>query len=103
MYVRIATFDVSPLQLEAVAEYFRVEALRVFSAYEEFLGYQVFIDRGRGRMVGISRWSSRAALEASGESGSQIIRGAAELGVVMVGEPQILEQAFDASPKKPDI
>ena len=98
MYVRLATFQVNPSQLEAVAEYFRVEAIPRFSAYEGFLGYQAFIDRSSGRMIGISRWRSLAALQESSESGRGIIRGAAELGAAMIGEPQILEQAFDERP-----
>lgn len=101
MHIRIATFDVNPSQLAAVVEHFRVEAIRVFSAHEGFLGYQAFMDPDRGRMVGMSRWRSLAELEASGESGRGIIRGAIELGAVMVGEPQILEQAFDVAPKSP--
>jgi len=95
MYVRIATFLVDPRQLDAAVEYFRVETIRVFSAYDGFLGYQAFVDRGRGRIVGMSRWRSLAALEASGESGRAVIQGAARLGAAIVGEPQILEQAFD--------
>lgn len=98
MHVRIATFDVAPIQLEAVAEHFRVEAIRVFSIREGFLGYQAFIDRDRGRMVGISCWRSLAELEASSESGRGIIRGAVELGAAMVGQPQILEQIFNVNP-----
>jgi quinol monooxygenase YgiN len=98
MHVRIATFDVTPRQLEAVAEHFRVAAIRAFSTREGFLGYQGFVDRERGRMVGISCWNSMAALEASSESGRGIIEGAVALGAVMVGEPQILEFAFDVGP-----
>ena len=105
MHVRMATFDVNPGKLEAVARHFRVEAIRVFSRWEGFLGYEAFTDRERGRMVGISRWRSLAELEASSESGRGIIRGATDLGAVMVGEPQILEQAFNVHPShgKPDL
>jgi quinol monooxygenase YgiN len=100
----MAIFEVSPLRLDAVAEHFRAEAIRVFSGREGFLGYQAFIDRDRGRMVGISRWRSLAALEASSEAGRGIIRGALDLGAVMVGEPQVLEQAFNVDPghERPD-
>jgi quinol monooxygenase YgiN len=95
MHVRIATFDVTPMQLEAVAEHFRVGAIGAFSTRDGFLGYQGFVDRDRGRMVGISRWQSLDALEASSEPGREIIEGAVALGAVMVGEPQILELTFD--------
>ncbi|HRE16673.1 MAG TPA: antibiotic biosynthesis monooxygenase [Rhodocyclaceae bacterium] len=98
MYIRLATFDILPAQLDAVTEHFRVESIRIFAAREGFLGYRAFVDRERGRMVGISRWASLAALEASGESGRGIIDGAAKLGAAMVGEPQILAQAFDVLP-----
>jgi len=99
MHVRIASFDVNPSQLEAVVEHFRVEAIRVFSAHDGFLGHQAFTGRDRGRMVGVSRWRSLADLEASSESGRAIIQGAVALGAVMVGEPQVLEQVFDAGPE----
>lgn len=99
MHVRIATFEVDPVRLAAVVEHFRVEAIRVFSAYEGFLGYQAFTDPGRGRMVGMSRWRSLAELEASSEAGRGIIRGAIDLGAVMIGEPQVLEQVFDVGPE----
>lgn len=98
MYARLATFDVNPAQLDAVAEHFRAEAIRVFAGRDGFLGYRAFIDRTHGRMIGISRWRSLAALEASSESGRGIIAGALELGAMLVGEPQILEQAFDVVP-----
>lgn len=97
MYVRIATSEIPPRQENAVAEHFRVGAIRAFSDRDGFLGYQAFVDRDRGRMVGISRWRSLAALEASSESGRGIIEGAVALGVIMVGDPQILELAFDVT------
>lgn len=100
MYARLATFDTQPSQLDSVMEHFRVESIRVFAARDGFLGYRAFVDRNRGRMIGISRWSSLAALEASGESGRGIIDGAIKLGALMVGEPQIFEQSFDVSPAK---
>lgn len=96
----MAAFDVDPSRLEAVVEHFRVEAVRVLSAHEGFLGYQAFVDRDRGRMVGVSRWRSLAELEASSESGRGIIRRAVELGAVMVGEPQVLERIFDVGPEQ---
>lgn len=98
MYIRLATFDIPPAQLDSVTEHFRVESMRVFGAREGFLGYRAFVDRQRGRMVGISRWASLAALEASSEPGRGIITGALPLGASLVGEPQILEQAFDVLP-----
>lgn len=98
MHLRLATFEVDPARLDIVAAHFRMEALRVFSAHEGFLGYQAFTDPGRGRMVGMSRWRSLADLQASGEAGRGIIRGAIDLGAVMVGEPQVLEQIFDVGP-----
>lgn len=98
MHVRIATFEVDPARLDAVVAHFREQAVRVFSAHDGFLGYQAFIDAGRGRMMGISRWRTRAALEASSEAGRGIIRGALDLGAVMLGEPQVLEEVFDVGP-----
>ena len=58
---------------------------------------QALIDRGRGRIVGVSRWTSRADLEASGETARALLASVAELGGTLAGEPQILEEAFDAA------
>ena len=98
MFARIGIFDVSPDKLESVVEHFRIEAVRAFSKHEGFLGYQSFVDRERGRMVGISRWASRARLEASAESARSVLAKALDLGAVIVGEPQVFEEAFDAVP-----
>jgi quinol monooxygenase YgiN len=99
MYVRIGTFEVSPRQIDAVAEHLRVHAIHAFSGHQGFLGYQAFADRERGRIVGISRWNSRAALEASDVSARQVVTQLAQLGAVLASLPQILEQVFDAEPE----
>ena len=98
MYARIGTFDIRPEQLDAVLAFMRQQAPRAFSAHAGFLGYQVLVDRQRGRIVGISRWTTRAALEASTVSARPLIQRVAELGGVLAGEPQILEEAFDEGP-----
>lgn len=100
MYARFATFDVPPAQMDAVTEHFRQGAMQAFAPRDGFLGYRSFVDRNKGRMYGISRWASLDALAASSSSGRAIIDGAIKLGAAIVGEPQILEQAFDigASP-----
>lgn len=99
MIVRIGTFDVEPEQLEAVIRHFRLEAVRAFSAHEGFLGYEAFADAATGRLVGISRWLTREALESSGESARKVLNKAKELGAEIAGEPQILELAFSAAPE----
>ena len=95
MYARIGTFEVEHIQLNVAIEHFRINAVKAFSAHEGFLGYQAYIDRELGRIVGISRWTSREALESSSESARWVLSRANELGAVIVGEPQILEEAFD--------
>ena len=102
MFARIGVFEVSPDKLDSVVEHFRLEAVRAFSNHEGFLGYQSFVDRKRGRMMGISRWTSRAHLDDSAESARSVIAGAFALGAVMVGEPQVFEEAFDAAPLRAD-
>ena len=95
MYARIGTFKVNPAQLGAAVEHFRINAVEAFSSHDGFLGYQAYVDKKGGRIVGISRWTSREALEASGESARRILQRANELGAVIDGEPQVLEEAFD--------
>jgi quinol monooxygenase YgiN len=101
VYVRIGTFEVPPQQLDAVIAFFSTRAAADFSTHEGFLGYIGYVDRARGRFVGISQWSSLAALEASGDTAAGILRDAAALGAVIVGERQILELAFDSRAATP--
>jgi hypothetical protein len=98
MFARIGIFDMAPENIGAVVDLFRVEAVRAFSGHKGFLGYQSFIDHETGRMFGISRWTARAELDASTGSARNILAKARELGAEVVGEPHILEEAFDAAP-----
>jgi quinol monooxygenase YgiN len=96
MHARIGTFDVVPGRVNDVVAFLRDGAVTAFSAHEGFLGYQAYADPDGGRIVGISLWTTRAALDASGETARRALREAAALGAVLVGEPQILELAFDS-------
>ncbi len=95
MYARIGTFQVDAENLLPAIEYFKTNTIRAFSVHEGFLGYQAYINRDRGQIVGISHWKSREALEASQESASRFLKQANELGAHIIGEPQVLEEAFD--------
>jgi len=96
MHARIGTFDAPPERLNEVIALFQERIFQAFSKHEGFLGYQAFVDRGKGRFVGISFWATYSALEASEETARQARSEAASLGAITVGEPQLLEQAFDA-------
>ena len=100
MFARIGTFDVPPAKIDTVTAYFRDEAVPAFSKHEGFLGYQAYVNRAKGRIVGISLWTTRAALEASAETARPLLAHAAALGAALIGDPQILEQAFDAPPTR---
>ncbi len=95
MYARIGTFEIPPSKLQIAVEFFRRFAVPAFSKSEGFLGYQCFVDIERGLIVGISQWTTRAALESSIGTAQEVLKRAAELGASIRGEPQILEQAFD--------
>lgn len=96
MHARIGTFEVSPSRLDEVAKLFRERVFSAFSEHQGFIGYQAYVDRERGRFVGISLWTTREALMASGETARGARSEAADLGAMTMGEPQILELAFDA-------
>ena len=96
MHARIGTFDVNPEQLDHVVALFRGSVFDAFSRHKGFLGYQSYVDRERGRMVGLSLWESLSDLQASSETARQAREQAAALGAVTVGEPQLMELAFDA-------
>ena len=97
MHARIGTFEVSPQRLDELVAHLRDRVVPAFSKHEGFLGYRAYVDRERGRLIGISLWTTRAALDASGETARRALREAADLGAVVVGEPQALELAFDVA------
>jgi quinol monooxygenase YgiN len=95
VFARIGTFEMSPLNLDKVAELLRDQVVPAFSQHDGFLGYQAYVDREHGRLIGISLWTTRSTLAASAETGRDAVSKAAELGAVVVGDMQILELAFD--------
>ena len=96
MYARIGTFEAPPQRLNEVVAFFRDRVVSAFHEHEGFLGYQAYVDRDRGRIVGISLWATRSALDASAQT-ARCARGeAADLGAVTMGEPEIMELAFDS-------
>jgi quinol monooxygenase YgiN len=99
VFARIGIFEMSPLSLDTVAALLRDQVVPAFSKHDGFLGYQAYIDRERGRLVGISLWTTRSTLEASAETGRHAVSKAAEFGAVVVGGMQILELAFDTRPQ----
>ena len=95
-HARIGTFDAPSASLEEVVALFREQVVPAFSTHDGFLGYEAYVDRENGRYVGISLWTSRAALEASGETARWARSAASRLGAVTVGQPQVMELAFDS-------
>jgi hypothetical protein len=57
-------------------------------------------DIGIEDLVGISLWTTRAALEASVATARTALDGAARLGATIVGQPQTFAEAFDATPAR---
>ena len=96
MHARVGTFEVDPAQLDKLVELFRGPVVEAFSRHRGFVGYQSHIDRERGQMVGLSLWERLGDLESSAEAARQAREQAAAIGAVTVGEPKILELAFDA-------
>ena len=99
MQARIGTFQVSPEKLEEVERLFQHQVVPAFSRHRGFIGYTAYVDRERGRFVGISLWQTRQDLDASAEAALQARNAAAQIGAQTVGEPQMLEMAFDARPQ----
>ena len=95
MYARIGTFDVPAETIDQVVELFRTDAVPLFRTCDGLLGYRAYVDRARGRLIGISLWTTREALEASTDKARGAIARGEALGARLVGEPQILAQAFD--------
>lgn len=100
MFSRIGTFDVSPQQLAELVAHFHENVVPAFSKHAGFLGYQAYVDQERGRFVGVSLWNTRSELEASSGTAKQALAVAFKIGATPVGEPQILEMAFDARPRE---
>ena len=100
MFSRIGTFDVSPLKLAELVAHIHNKVVPAFSEHPGFLGYQAYVDHERGRFVGVSLWNTRAELEASAGSAKQALEVAFKIGATPVGEPQILQVAFNAKPRE---
>jgi hypothetical protein len=96
LYARIGTFEAPPLRLDEAVALFRDRIVLAFSKHDGFLGYQAYVDRERGRFVGVSLLATRDALDARGETARRARSEAADLGAVTVGEAQLMELAFDA-------
>lgn len=91
--------SISPrARLQEVESLFQNQVVPAFSRHKGFLGYTAYVDRDRGRFVGISLWETRQDLEASAGTALEARNAAADLGAETIGEPQILEMAFDARP-----
>ena len=60
MYARIGTFEAPPQRLNEVVAFFRDRVVSAFHEHEGFLGYRAYVDRDRGRLVGISLWATRS-------------------------------------------
>jgi hypothetical protein len=99
MHARIGTFDVDPSRLDEVVALFRGPVFEAFSRHGGFIGYQSYVDRPR--MVGLSLWERLDDLEASAPTARHAREQAAALGATTVGEPQIVELAFDARASRP--
>ena len=67
----------------------------MFATHDGFVGYQAFVDENAGRYIGISYWTSLAALEASASAALEARNEAAALGASIVGEPMIAHEEFD--------
>lgn len=94
-FARIGIFETGGAPTGPIVELFRVAITARFAALEGFLGYQAFVEEAGRRYVGISYWTSIAALEASDDVAREAREDAAALGARVVGEPIIVEQAFD--------
>lgn len=94
-FARIGVFAVKGQQFGPVISLFRDRVTPMFATYEGFIGYQAFSDENAGRYVGISYWTSLAALEASAPAALAARNEAAAMGASVVGEPMIAHEEFD--------
>jgi quinol monooxygenase YgiN len=95
LHARIGTFSAPPDRVPEVIAHFRDRVVPRFRKHAGFLGYRAYADAARGRIVGISLWETRAALDSSVETARTALREAREMGAETLGEPEILELAFD--------
>lgn len=94
-FARIALFEVSPHSMDAVIAHFRDYSVGKFSLCDGFLGYQSFVDPNGAKLLGISQWATLAELQTSAPTANEVLAGAKMLGAALLGEPLILEEAFD--------
>jgi len=93
-FARIGIFETGHQPVEPILLLFRDKVTPAFERLGGFLGYQAFVEDDC-RYIGISYWTSLAALEASDEVAGWAREEAAKLGAKVVGTPIIVRQEFD--------
>jgi hypothetical protein len=73
MYARISTFEGSTARFEEAAEFIRAFVIPASRQVPGFAGMISLVDRGSGRSMGITLWTSREAMDDS-EPGAILIR-----------------------------
>jgi heme-degrading monooxygenase HmoA len=99
-FVGIGIFEVRARHMPDVVALFRDQVTPIFAAHDGFLGYQALTDVDSGRYVGLSYWTTLAALEASNPAARRAREAAVTLGARTLGEPLITREAFDTRPAR---
>ena len=94
-FARIGVFETEGQPLDPVVDLFRDKITAEFARLDGFVGYQAFVDDEARRYIGISYWTSLAAVQASAAVATAAREEAHKLGARTIAEPMIVRQAFD--------
>ena len=88
MHARHTTLQASPDKIDDLISELQSSQLPMLKEQDGYKGFTLMVDRGNGRVVGVSFWESEDALRASEEAGDQARGKAVETGGASV-EPGV--------------
>ena len=96
MHARTTTLQLDPARIDAAVRQLESEEIARFKEIDGFKGFTLLVDRGSGKVVGISFWESEEKMSASEEAVRESRERAAETGGAS-GSPQVeqFEVALD--------
>jgi heme-degrading monooxygenase HmoA len=80
MHARSAVIEMSPDKVDDAIQFWKDEQLPKYREQAGYMGFKLLVNRGTGKVFGVSFWESEDALKASDELGQQARAGLAETG-----------------------
>jgi heme-degrading monooxygenase HmoA len=90
MHARTTTLQLDPGRIDDAVRQLEDEEIARFKEIDGFKGFTLLVDRGSGKVIGISFWESQEQMDASEESVRESRQRAADTGGAS-GAPDIAQ------------